>query len=111
MKAFLEKKTIKAIDHNGEIVEMVVLVGKDEATQKYLNRRDDGQVIVTEIKQARNYLNHKRMFDFVNATYDMQDVYSNIEIYRNWLTVASGWFNIMVYPEGTTHLLPKIWKF
>lgn len=111
MKAFLEKKTIKAIDHNGEIVEMIVLVGKDEATEKYLNRRKDGQVIVTEIKQARNYLNHKRMFDFVNATYDMQDVYQNTEIYRNWLTVAAGWFNIMMYPDGATQLFPKSWKF
>lgn len=111
MKAFLEKKTIKAIDHNGEIVEMVVLVGKDEATKKYLNRRKDGQVIVTEIKQARNYGNHKRMFDFVNATFDMQDVYPNAKIYRNWLTVASGWFDIMMYPDGTTHFFPKSWSF
>jgi hypothetical protein len=111
MKAFLEKKTIKMIDHNGEVVEQVVLMGKDEATQKYLNRRKDMQVLVTDIKQARNYGNHKRMFDFVNAVFDMQDIYTNDEIFRNWLTVAAGWFNIMMYPDGTTQFFPKSWKF
>jgi len=111
VKAFLEKKTIKAIDGNGEIVEMNVLIGKDDATKKYLSRRKDCQVLVAEIKQARNYLNHKRMFDFVNATFGMQDVYTNTEIYRNWLTVAAGWFNIMMEPNGETYLFPKSWKF
>lgn len=111
MKAFLEKKTIKMIDHNGEVVEQVVLMGKDEATKKYLNRRKDMQVLVTEIKQARNYGNHKRIFDFVNAVFDMQDIYTNEKIFRNWLTVAAGWFEIFMYPDGTTQFFPKSWSF
>ena len=111
MKAFLEKKTIKAIDHNGEIVEMVVLVGKDEATQKYLNRRKDGQVIGADIKQARSYPNLKRMFDFLNKSFDMQEFYTDLEVYRNWITVASGHFKIIVYPDGKTELIPKSWAF
>lgn len=111
MKAFLQKKTIKAINAHGELVAMVVLLPHDEATQKYVGRRSDGQVLVTDIKQARSYPNHKRMFKFLTTSFDLQEFYTDIEVYRNWITVASGHFNIIVYPDGMTELIPKSWAF
>ena len=111
MKAFLQKKTIKHVNHDGEIVELVVLVPHDDPTKKYVGRRSDGQVLVTDIKQARSYGNHKRFFDFLQATFDMQEFYQELEQYRRWITVAAGWFDIMVYPDGTTQLNPKSISF
>lgn len=111
MKAFLQKKTIKHVNHDGEIVELVALLPHDEATIKYVGRRSDGQVLVTDIKQARSYPNHKRMFKFLKTSFDMQEFYTDIEVYRNWITVASGHFNIIVYPDGKTELIPKSWAF
>ena len=87
------------------------LVPYDEATQKYIGRRGCGEIIVADIKIARNYGNHKRFFDFLNATYDMQDFYTSLEAYRRWITVAAGWFDIMYYPDGTTQLIPKSISF
>ncbi|MDH5572903.1 MAG: DUF1367 family protein [Gammaproteobacteria bacterium] len=107
MKVFLQKRTIKHLDCHGELVDLVVMVPHDEATIKYISRRTDGQVLVTDLKQARSYENHKRFFDFLGATFAMQEFYTELEQYRRWITVAAGWFDIMVYPDGATQLNPK----
>lgn len=111
MRGFFVKKTKPFVNEHGEIEQKEFLEPHDEETRKYIHNRKDGQVIVSDIKMARNYENHKRFFSMLNAAFDMQEFYSEFEVFRNWITVASGWFNIMVYPDGTTQLIPKSISF
>ena len=74
----------------------------DEDTRIYINRREPGTVISADIKQARNYEQHKRFFSFLETTFDMQDHFTEPEAYRKWITMKSGYFDTIVTPKGDT---------
>ena len=57
----------------------------DEDTRKYCDRRNVGQVLVAEVKMARSYPNHRRFFDFRNAS-----TFSVCILFLNTNLVASG---------------------
>ena len=95
MKAFFQ------VDNN------FALVPYDEATQKYILNRKPGEIIVGEIKRARNYENHKRFFAFLNTTFDMQEHFEELEAYRYWLVMKCGYFDTIIAPNGTTMFKAK----
>ena len=78
------------------------LVPHNPETQKYMLNRKEGEVIVAEIKRARNYENHKRFFSFIDATFDIQRHFDTPEAYRRWLTMKCGYFSTIVAPNGNT---------
>ena len=78
------------------------LMPHDDETRKYILRRKPGQIIRAEIKQSRNYENHKRFFSFINTTFHMQDHFDEQEAYRYWLTLKCGYFDTIVAPNGIT---------
>lgn len=78
------------------------LIPVDDEGIKYLYNRKPGDVLSCEIKQTRNYENHKRFFKFLQVTFDMQDHFENLEYYRHWLTMKAGYFDTIVAPNGKT---------
>ena len=82
------------------------LIPNDPETQKYMLNRKEGEVIVAEIKRARNYENHKRFFSFLDLTFDMQEHFDTPEAYRRWLTMKCGYFSTIVAPNGNTIFVP-----
>ena len=78
------------------------LVPHDEATQKYMLNRKEGQVISAEIKQARSYPQLERFMKFIDVTFDMQEFYEEKKAYRYWLTMKCGYFDAIATPNGST---------
>lgn len=79
----------------------------DEDTKKYISRRKPGQIMSADIRMARNYGNHQRFFAFLNTTFGMQDHFEQLEAYRYWITMKSGWFVTIVAPNGNTMFKAK----
>ena len=92
MKAFFH---VSCIDDG-----LAYVVPHDEPTTKYISRRKANEVIVAEIKLARNYEQHKRYFSFLNFTFDNQDHFEEFEAYRKWLALKAGFFTTLVEPNG-----------
>lgn len=87
------------------------LIGADEESQKYLNRRHPGDVLTVNVRIARNYENHKRFFDFINTTFSMQEHFEEPEAYRKWLIMKAGYFDTLVEPDGAVRLIPRSISF
>jgi len=87
------------------------LIPKDAETMAYVSRRKPGEVIVAEIKIARNYENHKRFFAFLDMTFGMQEHFEVEEAYRKWLTMKCGYFDTIVAPNGKTIFIAKSISF
>ena len=87
------------------------LIPHDDDTKKYIDRRSVGQILVAEVKMARNYENHKRFFAFITQTFGMQDHFTELEAYRYWLTMKCGFFETIVAPNGVAMFKPKSISF
>jgi len=83
----------------------------NEETRLYVQRRKPGTIISAEIKIARNYENHKRFFSFIKTTFDMQEHFEIMEIYRKWITMKAGYFDTIVTPSGSTIFAAKSISF
>jgi len=60
---------------------------------------------------ARNYKNHKRWFDFVNKTFDIQDNYTDKDTWRGVLQIYGGHCKHVTTPSGETHTWPESISF
>jgi hypothetical protein len=67
---------------------------------------------VVEYKRTRDYTNHKRWFCYVNHTFNMQDCYSDKEVWRGILQIYGGHCRTVVDSTGKTHIWPESisWK-
>jgi len=79
----------------------------DEKTVEWMVKRKPGEIFSFEVKNARNYENHKRFFSFIDQTFDMQEHFENKEIYRKWITMKCGHFDTIVTPKGDTIFAAK----
>ena len=78
----------------------------DEALRVLAQYRPGDEVLI-EHKKGRSAANHRRFFAFVKTTFDWQDSYDNIEVWRKVLEIAGGHFDAVVDKHGQTHLWPK----
>ncbi len=70
-----------------------------------------GDRVMVEYTKKRNYENHKRFFEFVKQTFDMQEFFEDREVYRKWLSMSAGHFDTVVTPKGATIFLPHSISF
>lgn len=61
-----------------------------------------GQVMV-ELKKSRNPGNHRRFFAFVKNSFDMQDEFDSIEVWRKYITMKAGFFDEVVTEKGVMY--------
>ena len=61
-----------------------------------------GEVMV-EIKKNRNPLNHKRFFAFIKQSFDMQDEFEDIEVWRKYICMKAGFFDEIVTKKGVQY--------
>ena len=76
------------------------LVPVDEHAEKVIRAMQHGQIMRVEYIFPRSYKNLKRFFKFLTVTLDMQDHFSDIEPYREWIIMKSGHFYIITAPNG-----------
>ena len=80
--------------------------GSDEAV-KILTRYRSGDEILLEHKRNRSAANHRRFFSFVQMTFEWQDTYDDIEIWRKVLEMGAGHFTTVIGLDGKTYYWPK----
>jgi len=65
-----------------------------------------GTEVMLEYSLKRNPANHRRFFSFIKMTFDMQEFFDDMDIYRRWLTMKAGYYQTVVTPKGETIFLP-----
>ena len=55
--------------------------------------------VMAELKKNRNPGNHRRFFSFRNATFDMQDIYDDPEVWRRHLLLNAGHVEEHISPK------------
>jgi len=63
--------------------------------------------VMADIKKKRNVGNHRRYFSFVKQAFDMQEFYSEPDIFRKVLQLKAGFFDLVVTEKGVNAYLPK----
>lgn len=66
-----------------------------------------GDEVMIEHKRGRSAGNHRRFFSFVQMTFDWQEQYGDVEIWRKVLEMAAGHFETVIDSKGKTYLWPK----
>jgi len=66
----------------------------------------DGEIIA-DLRKNRNVKNHRRFFAFIKMSFDMQDTYETIDIWRRVLQMKAGHFDEVVTEKGKLLYLPK----
>lgn len=83
------------------------LAATSDEAQKILAQYQPGDDVLVEHKRGRNARNHRRFFAFVSMTFDWQDDYQDIEVWRKVLEIAAGHFDVVIDKHGNTHYWPK----
>ena len=64
------------------------------------------------VPDERTIGRHKRGFAFLKATFALQDYFESEKIYREWLTIKAGYYDLYVAPDsGLTQFKAKSWSF
>ncbi len=66
----------------------------------------DGE-IMADLRKNRNVKNHRRFFAFINMSFDMQDQYETMDIWRRVLQMKAGHFDEVITEKGKLLYLPK----
>ena len=82
----------------------------DEDREKTKNIKN-GTIVKAKVSMVRNYKYLQKFFVFINTTFDMQDHFTDKEVFRKWLTMKAGHFETVVAPNGNTMFLPKSINF
>ena len=83
----------------------------DPISEEEIRKIPPGEVVRITWSRPRNYENHKRFFSFLKTTFEIQDHFTDLEIYRKWIEMKAGHFITAVAPNGTTMFLPKSISF
>ena len=60
----------------------------------------EGETVEIEVKRSRNIGFHRKFFAMLNLCFDNQEVFDNIEYFREELLKASGYFNKYINHKG-----------
>ena len=63
--------------------------------------------IIFDYSKKRSAGNHRRFFAFINKTFDIQDHYENVDIWRKILEMKAGFFDLVITEKGKPLYLPK----
>ena len=66
-----------------------------------------GTVLSLPYSPKRNYKNLQRWHVFCKHSFNMQDSYDNLRVWKKILCIASGHCDIVIGTDGETHFLPN----
>ena len=87
------------------------LVADNQQAADVLAKIPDGRLVMVEVRQSRNVLNHRRFFKFLDAVFDMQDHFDDKEPLRKWLIMKTGRFITIEAPNGFIIFEPESINF
>lgn len=64
-------------------------------------------MVMAEIKMKRNPGNHRRFFAFIKTTFDMQDEFDNIDVWRKYIQMKGGFFDEIITGAGKVMYWPR----
>ena len=73
-------------------------------------RLPKGEFLIS-IKTGRSAANHRRFFSFVKTTFDWQERYDNMDVWRKVLLMKAGHFVTVIDKNGNTQLWPESMSF
>ena len=83
----------------------------DKFSEEVIRKIPAGEVVRITWSRPRNYKFHKRYFALLKAGLELQDFFDDLDTFRYWLTIKSGFFNTIITPSGDTLLRPKSISF
>lgn len=84
-----------------------ILIGADEDSAEIITNLGLDTVVKCKVSTRRNYKNLQRFMVFIDTGFHLQSSFVNKEFFRKWLTMKSGYCDVVVAPNGTTMFLPK----
>lgn len=83
------------------------LVGVNEYQVDDIKTLPHGKHVVIEVKESRNADNLKRFHVFINTAFNMQSIYTNIEIFRKIIQMKAGHYDQVITHTGSVVYLPR----
>lgn len=83
----------------------------DDVDLKKVNKIPNGEIVVLEYKQPRNYIFHKKLFALLDLMYENEDLTLTKDEYRNEVLIAAGQFNSYLGFNGEVVRKPYSLKF
>ena len=83
------------------------LIAADEEADEVLQGIQPGEIVKAKISRPRNPGNHRRYFEFIRQTFDMQEKYSSIEQFRKVLQIKAGHYEAVIAPNGKMLYWPR----
>ncbi len=117
VECFLDRKTIVWPD-TGEEVEVLGPHTPDDENK--VRKLPTDKPVRAQITVPRNLAMHRRGFAFLQAVFSLQDQFEDFEVFRKWLVMKAGYFDVMVIPDRSVGgrrfesgeiLLPKSLSF
>ena len=84
----------------------VFLPAGEEATES-MKSVENGKELVIEFHLNRNPAFHRKAFALLNTIFDNQDGFTNIKLFRAWITMKAGYVITGYSPKGTLLFLPE----
>ena len=84
-----------------------LLEAYDDESLEQLSRITAGEVISFPYSAKRNYVNLQRWHVFCKHSFDMQDTYDNIRVWKKILCIAAGHCDMVIDKNGNTQFLPN----
>lgn len=81
------------------------LVAADEDTAYAVQKMREMEVVT--FKRIRNPANLRRYFVFIRESFDMQDKFNNISVWRKYLQCGAGHYDEVIGENGKVYYFPR----
>lgn len=96
VECFLNRKTM-ILAETGEQMDSLVPYGLDD--EKKIISLPTDKAMRAVLTVPRNLGVHRRAFAFLQAVFSLQDQFEDFDVFRKWLIMKAGYFDVMVIPE------------
>lgn len=84
-----------------------LLEAADDETLRLLQRMPPGKRVILSYVEKRNYKNLQRWQMFVKHSFDMQDSYDTLRIWKGVLCIAAGHCDTVIDKNGNVQYFPQ----
>lgn len=84
------------------------------AAQEFADKTKAGQEVAMKCSRPRSIPFHNRIFAILHAFYGStaaSEAFPSFDAFREYLTIKSGFYDTIQWPDGTLHLKAKSWEF
>ena len=88
-----------------------ILQPDDELSEEAIRQIRPGQVVRNSWTRPRKIRFHRKIIALLKSVFELQDFFDDFDVFRFWIIMKAGYFDVIATPKGKVIFKPKSISF